>query len=114
MASKIGGTAVPEHDTVLRTLSKPERRFALKQMCDYAGPITAADLAAAITVAEFDASADDERTHVLRSLRHIHLPKLADVGLIEYDRTTETATATERSNDALATFERSVSSTKWF
>jgi DNA-binding transcriptional ArsR family regulator len=113
MASKIGGTAALEHDTVLRTLSKPERRSVLKQVCDHAGPITVDDLAAAIAAAEFDASVGDERS-VLRSLRHIHLLKLADVGLIEYDRTSETATVTETGTVVLASFERSARSSGWF
>ncbi|MCH7661859.1 MAG: hypothetical protein IH933_15210 [Euryarchaeota archaeon] len=104
MASKIGGATL-EGDTVLRTLSKPKRRSVLKQVCDHAGPIAAEDLATAIAVTE-NGSCADERMRVLRSLRHVHLPKLADARLIEYDRTSEIATATERSTDALATFER--------
>lgn len=104
MASKIGGATL-EGDTVLRTLSQPKRRSILKQVCDHAGPIAAEDLATAIAATENGTSVD-ERTRVLRSLRHVHLPKLADARLIEYDRTSEIVTATERSNDALATFER--------
>lgn len=100
--------ATEEIDTVLRTLSKPRRRSVLKQVCDHAGPISATDLAAAVVASEFDEFSAEEQTRVFRSLRHVHLPKLAETGLIEYDRATETATATETGDNALASLQRSL------
>lgn len=64
------------------------RRFVLAHL-EESGPIAEEDLATAIASSEHDKPArlvtDEERGAVLARLRHVHLPKLADAGLIERD-----------------------------
>ncbi|KYH26110.1 hypothetical protein HAPAU_12020 [Halalkalicoccus paucihalophilus] len=95
-------------DIALRTLAKPQRRFVLERMCEHGGPIDATDLAAAIAAADSDGAAIEDSDRVLRSLRHIHLPKLTDAGLIEYDRVNETATPTEMGTQVLTSLAESL------
>ncbi|MDL5362400.1 hypothetical protein [Halalkalicoccus sp. NIPERK01] len=104
-----GGVAI---ETVLRTLSKPRRRAILRQVCECGEPVDATAVATAVVAGEW-AGRDEpvpagERERVLRSLRHVHLPKLAAAGLIEYDRETETAVATEAGGRALSDLEQSL------
>ncbi|MEM4781808.1 MAG: hypothetical protein QXG03_09650 [Halalkalicoccus sp.] len=100
-ASPAEEEAIADLDTVVRTLSKSGRRSVLEHLCDRTGPIPAADLAAAVA-----SGGDDDAETVFRTLRHVHLPKLTEAGLIEYDRATETATATETGRRALSSLDR--------
>lgn len=113
MGAKTGSsTATPEEsgdlDVALRTLAKPQRRFVLERLCEHGGPIDATDLAAAIANADAAEVSGTGSDRALRSLRHIHLPKLTEAGLIEYDRTSGTATPTEMGSRLLVTLEESL------
>lgn len=113
MGTKTGSsTAAPEEsgdlDVAIRTLAKPQRRFVLERMCEHGGPIDATDLAAAIANADGEIDPKTGSDRVLRSLRHIHLPKLTEAGLIEYDRTDGTAIPTEMGSRMLAALEESL------
>lgn len=113
MATKTGSstTALEEPgdlDVALRTLAKPRRRFVLEWMCQHGGPIDATDLAAAIANADAVEVSGAEPDRALRSLRHIHLPKLTEAGLIEYDRASGTATPTEMGSRLLASLDESL------
>lgn len=114
MAAKTGSSkptseeAPSDLDIALRTLSKPKRRSVLERLCEHGGPIDATDLAAAIAAADPQGETSEESDRVLRSLRHIHLPKLTNAGLIEYDRASETATPTEMGTQVLASLTESL------
>lgn len=76
------------------------------------GPVDVTAIATAVVAGEWAGRGEpvpaDERERVLRSLRHVHLPKLAAAGLIEFDREIETAVATEADGRALSDLERSL------
>ena len=84
-------------------LADRRRRFALAYLADAAdGAVTFEALAEAVAARECEGSGvvpDDRRTDVEVSLHHNHLPRLADAGLVEYDR--GTGTVRYRGNDRL-------------
>ncbi|ADJ14293.1 DUF7344 domain-containing protein [Halalkalicoccus jeotgali] len=100
--------AFGDMDIALRTLAKPQRRLVLERMCEHGGPITAPDLAAAIALESAGRASPADSTEALRTLRHVHLPKLTEAGLIEYDRANETATVTEVGSRVLASLPNSL------
>lgn len=70
--------ADPVRDRRLVAVADPDRREVLAQVAEQ-GPTTVDALAERIA---------DERTHERRArirLAHCHLPKLADLGAVEYD-----------------------------
>lgn len=72
-----------------RLLEVDRRRHALIVLGDRAGPIDLAELATAIAEREpgLDATDSDAVATVATTLHHIHLPKLADAGVLEYQAT---------------------------
>lgn len=80
----------------IRLLCDPCNRTVLTLLDDADGPVKAAELAERLVsrdVAVVSASTYDDRVErTLLSLHHERLPKLADAGLIEYDRESNVAT----------------------
>lgn len=74
----------PSTNEMFDALSAAQRRYVLHYLAGN-GVVTLGELAE--WVAERDA-ADAERTAI--ALHHGHLPKLTDVGLVEYDPSTRT------------------------
>lgn len=72
-----------------RLLEVDRRRHALFVLADHVGPIDLDELATA--VAEREAGVDADEAEVVASvattLHHIHLPKMAEAGVVEYDAT---------------------------
>lgn len=75
-------------DDVLANLAHRRRRVALSVLSDYDAPLSRVALAREIAVAE----ADEETTpdtgmidDLCADLHHVHLPKLENAGLVEYD-----------------------------
>lgn len=70
-------------------LGNARRRFVLRYLQLRDAPVTVEELAEAVARWECD-DLDEITPHlsecILASLRHVHLPKLADAGLIRYDR----------------------------
>lgn len=70
-----------------RLLEVDRRRYALDALAEYEEPLDLEDLAAA--VAEREDDLDEENPSALSAmataLHHIHLPKLSEAGVIEYD-----------------------------
>ncbi|WP_331236510.1 DUF7504 family protein [Natronorarus salvus] len=70
-------------------LVHPRRRRVLAALFSHAGPVTVRDLANDVAAAEADGPvedvSDDERSLVSLDLHHLHLPKLADYGVVAYD-----------------------------
>jgi DNA-binding transcriptional ArsR family regulator len=68
-------------DEALRVLKSPERRRVLEHLDDESdGSTTVAELASQIACSE----SRDGQTFEAR-LHHVHLPKLEDYGVLEYD-----------------------------
>ena len=84
-------------DDVLDSLASKRRRTVLSVLHDRPGPMARADLARAVAASETDGEVDpssDAIEHLRISLRHQHLPKLADAELVEYDEAAGTVAYT--------------------
>ncbi|WP_435182022.1 DUF7344 domain-containing protein [Halorussus sp. AFM4] len=99
-------------DTVFALLRDRRRRFALRALADRESPVALDGLAAAVArreAADADgppreasgtaapASPTPDATpaatdDVAEALHHVHLPKLADAGVVDYDEADNTAT----------------------
>lgn len=79
-----------ETDALLDALSHRYRRFALTALCGRDEPVALADLAVDVTereTGETGESLSKERAREIEiSLYHVHVPKLDDAGLVEFDR----------------------------
>ncbi|MUV56291.1 hypothetical protein [Halogeometricum sp. CBA1124] len=83
----------PDHVTEsdwYRLLSAERRRELLDVFDDRSGPLALDSLAAEIATRDDeldapDAADDAVLTRVASSLHHVHLPKLHDAGVVEYD-----------------------------
>lgn len=83
----------PEHggisqDTVYEILSNPRRRFALSYLREVGEPVALTDLATAVAAWENDVDpaelTDQQEKRVYVSLYQTHVPKLEQVGVVEY------------------------------
>lgn len=87
-------------ETTFELLANPHRRTVLALLAGHDRTLTVRDLTTTILRRNHDRSITDvpeaEFDRVRTSLHHVHLPKLADSGLIEYDRDRKTAVPTER------------------
>lgn len=85
-------------DTVFDCLRHPRRRFVLYYLreCEV---VTVDELAEQIAAQEADTPPEevdaDQRKSIETNLVHVHLPKLADTLMIEYDRRSNTIRYTE-------------------
>lgn len=74
-------------DEMFELLADRHRRYVLASLRDASTPVPLADLATELARVESgsDAGGMDRRQLLIR-LYHVHVPKLADAGLIEYHR----------------------------
>lgn len=81
--------SVLELDTVFTALSDSRRRYLLYSLTNGDGSKTASALATEIASWELEKPigevTDGERKEILISLYHAHLPKLADLDMVEYE-----------------------------
>lgn len=86
-------------DTVFALLSHPRRRYLLYYLFSMDGDVAELE-AAANAVYEYEAAgteADDvSREGVRQGLHHAHLPRLAEAGVVDYDRRQGTVRYVER------------------
>lgn len=70
-----------------RLLEVDRRRYALDALAEYDDPVDLEELAEAVAAREddLDESEPSVRSAMATALHHIHLPKLADAGVVEYD-----------------------------
>ncbi|WP_436923888.1 DUF7344 domain-containing protein [Halosimplex amylolyticum] len=66
-------------------LSSPRRRHVIRLLDEAEGALDLNDLAEAVAEDEQDGDADDSQVvRVYASLYHVHVPKLADAGIVRY------------------------------
>jgi len=93
MAQRNQETFEPETDATSTTgtddlfdiLANANRRFVLAHLSQRETPPSLGPLAAALAADSDDLSHEDARI----ALHHVHLPKLEEAGLVEYDDTVE-------------------------
>jgi DNA-binding transcriptional ArsR family regulator len=89
-------------DTIFATLSNERRRFVLHYLKRADGPVCIRDLAEQVAAWEtgtpIEALTYKQRKRVYTSLHQTHLPKLADAGVIESERSWEEITLTEQAD----------------
>lgn len=79
----------PELDTVLDVCEHKHRRIVLAALTDQHQSLSINDLTNAIVKHNHHTppaeAADETVTQIQTALHHVHLPKLAEAGLIQYD-----------------------------
>ena len=84
-------------------LSNQRRRYVLYYLNHRPGPVSLRDLAEQIAAWENDCTIDDleykQRKRVYTSLHQTHLPKLDEMGIVNYDRDAGTITLADRASD---------------
>ncbi|MFC4246600.1 hypothetical protein ACFOZ7_06270 [Natribaculum luteum] len=91
---------------VYDALSNERRRRVLSALSEETTPVDVAELAHTVATAETAdrprGTPDEHVTQVHTSLHHVHLPKLTDLGLVEYDPDAETVDCVVDVNSVLA------------
>ncbi|WP_232700499.1 DUF7344 domain-containing protein [Halobacterium wangiae] len=72
-----------EHDQY-RLLANERRRVTVDVLADQSSPLTLGELATAVDARENDLGSERQRVLEVR-LHHVHLPMLADAGVLDYD-----------------------------
>lgn len=85
-------STTPDWDSVYQAMTEPVRRAALESVLDGGTKVSVDDIAADICGDDAD-----EKTvaRTAASLYHVHLPVLADAGLVTYDHDSKYAQPTE-------------------
>lgn len=90
-------------DDLFDALSNERRRFVLACLRKHATPMALADVSEKLARREHDGDEGQIPSEVIRStylsLHHVHVPKLADVGLLHYNRERNTVAPTEPIDD---------------
>jgi len=84
----------PAWPVVSALLARPSRRAILSVVADHDGRLSLTDLAAELRLRDDVQPGDDRRLQI--ALHHVDLPKLAAIGVIEYDPDARTVTPTPR------------------
>jgi len=85
----------PAWSVVSALLARPSRRVILSVVAAHDEPLSLADLAAELRVRDDVVQPDDDRRLPI-ALHHVDLPKLAAIGMIEYDPDARMVTPTPR------------------
>lgn len=97
-------------DDVFEALGHRIRRNALAALADTESSLALADLAAETVAREqgdtIEALSDDLVSKRRHQLHHTHIPKLADLGFVEYDHERRVVTSTKLGEDAILVLER--------
>lgn len=83
-------------------VSNERRRYVLYSLDERDTDVAIDSLVDRIASVEAGASErvlDEHRERIATALHHAHLPRLADIGLIEYDQTTKTVAFGERADE---------------
>lgn len=86
-------------DDVFDVLANRRRRFVLNFLLREERPVTIQELSQAVAEWEFDAEAeeltDQQQKRIYVALYQTHVPKLADLGIVEYDPDTNLVELTD-------------------
>lgn len=86
-------------DALFDILSESRRRFVLACLHEYATPIPLADVGDELATWEHEAPLtevpEDDVAAIYMSLYHVHVPKMADAGLVEYSQEQDLVTLTD-------------------
>ncbi|MFC5367874.1 helix-turn-helix domain-containing protein [Salinirubrum litoreum] len=97
------GSQELSRDLVFATLSNARRRYVLHYLKRHGGPATIRQLAEQIAAWENGTTMAEvtykQRKRVYTSLHQTHLPKLADAGIIESERSWEAITLSARADE---------------
>lgn len=89
--SALEAVTTPSLDIVFDVLADRRRRYVLYYLHERPDGIASIDeIADHVVALEGDVERSDHRVGIVTSLQHVHLPKLADSGMIEYDARSET------------------------
>jgi DNA-binding transcriptional ArsR family regulator len=87
-------------DLVFDLLSSPRRRMVLYYLRRYGEASTVTELAEEIAALEYDVDVEElsrqQQKRVYVSLYQTHVPKLAEAGVVDYDKDTGEVTLTDR------------------
>lgn len=90
-------------DVAFEILTNPRRRYALTYLRSQSGRVPIGELAEAVAAWERDTSVElvssKERKSVYTSLYQTHLPKMADAGVVDYDRQRGIVALADRADD---------------
>ena len=87
------GTTSGQMTLLYRLLADHQRRVLLQCLRGTEDPVSVSALVVALAQRD-DQESSDETAETEIALHHIHLPKLADTGIIEYDQSTQQAVYT--------------------
>lgn len=86
-------------DTYFKILSNQRRRQVLDCLQEYRNPMALSDLADEVAVREYETRITEIPAEKVKeiyiSLYHVHIPKMADAGLVEYDQDTDLVALSE-------------------
>lgn len=80
-------------DDLIGAIQHPVRRAVLARVNDSEGPLTVDSLGSDIAAGEGPPGTADAERDVLVSLAHVHLPKLDEADLVDYDHRAGTVLA---------------------
>ncbi|WP_049969514.1 DUF7344 domain-containing protein [Haladaptatus cibarius] len=97
------GAQILSRDMAFEILTNARRRYTLSYLRSQSGAVSIGELAEAVAAWENDTSVElvssKERKSVYTSLYQTHLPKMADAGIIDYDRQRGNVRLDERANE---------------
>ncbi|MFC6718879.1 hypothetical protein ACFQGT_14650 [Natrialbaceae archaeon GCM10025810] len=91
-STAVAPKSAPSLDVVFDLLANRRRRYALYYLYDRPDGVSSLDdlVDGVLTYEVIEGDVEDHRTTVRTSLQHVHLPKLEDAGIVEYDPRSET------------------------
>lgn len=97
-------------DEVLTAVDHRYRRYLLRSLADRESSLSLADLAFDVAAREHEASVGDvseDRVEAIRQeLHHLHVPKLDELGFVDYDRERRVVTLAEQTDQLFAVLDQ--------
>lgn len=91
--TRVRFTDGPSGDVAAAVLTDRTRRRVVAALANRAAPITATDLAEELEAAAPDGADQTPSGDLETALHHVHLPRLDDADVLDYDPATATVTA---------------------
>lgn len=103
------------NDDIFEVLSNTRRRQVIVLLYDEPAPVHLGDLAEEIAAFETDGPVTNEQyKRVYISLYQTHVPKLSELGLVEYDAETKEISLTDRVDEVLEVFRLEEPAPSWW